>query len=108
MNKHIQKERTYMKHLKIENQKAFFTRGESWLVVTDMTKEDLLNLAHSAIEEDDFETDKYDEALLPNPAYKIIYQQINTQLTELHNRRGAFQEEVRNIYKDAYNKYCID
>lgn len=97
-----------MKHLKIENQKAFFTRGESWLVVTDMTKEDLLNLAHSAIEEDDFETDKYDEALLPNPAYKIIYQQINTQLTELHNRRGAFQEEVRNIYKDAYNKYCID
>ena len=42
MNKHIQKERTYMKHLKIENQKAFFTRGESWLVVTDMTKEDLL------------------------------------------------------------------
>ena len=108
MNKHIQKERTYMKHLKIENQKAFFTRGESWLVVTDMTKEDLLNLAHSAIEEDDFETDKYDEALLPNPAHKIIYQQINTQLTELHNRRGAFQEEVRNIYKDAYNKYCID
>ena len=108
MNKHIQKERTYMKHLKIENQKAFFTRGESWMVVTDMTKEDLLNLAHSAIEEDDFETDKYDEALLPNPAHKIIYQQINTQLTELHNRRGAFQEEVRNIYKDAYNKYCID
>ena len=97
-----------MKHLKIENQKAFFTRGESWLVVTDMTKEDLLNLAHSAIEEDDFETDKYDEALLPNPAHKIIYQQINTQLTELHNRRGAFQEVVRNIYKDAYNKYCID
>ena len=97
-----------MKHLKIENQKAFFTRGESWLVVTDMTKEDLLNLAHSAIEEDDFETDKYDEALLPNPAHKIIYQQINTQLTELHNRRGAFQGEVRNIYKDAYNKYCID
>ena len=97
-----------MKHLKIENQKAFFTRGESWLVVTDMTKEDLLNLAHSAIEEDDFETDKYDEALLPNPAHKIIYQQINTQLTELHNRRGAFQEEVRNIYKEAYNKYCID
>lgn len=108
MNKHIQKERTYMKHLKIENQKAFFTRGESWLVVTDMTKEDLLGLAHSAIEEEDFETDKYDEALLPNPAHKIIYQQINTQLTELHNRRGAFQEEVRNIYKDAYNKYCID
>ena len=99
MNKHIQKERTYMKHLKIEDQNAYFTRGESWMVVTDMTKEDLLNLAHAAI---------YDEALLPNPAHKIIYQQINSQLMELHNRRASFQEEARNIYKDAYAKYCID
>lgn len=97
-----------MKHLKIEEQKAFFTRGENWMVVTDMTKEDLLNLAHAAIEEEDFETDKYDEALLPNPAHKIIYQQINSQLMELHNRRASFQEEVRNIYKDAYNKYCTE
>ena len=97
-----------MKHLKIEGQKAFFTRGENWIVVTDMTKEDLLNLAHAAIEEEDFETDKYDEALLPNPAHKIIYQQINSQLTDLHNRRASFLEEVRNTYKDAYNKYCID
>lgn len=96
-----------MKHLKIEAQNAYFTRGENWMIVTNMTKEDLLNLAHAAIEEEDFETDKYDEALLPNPAHKIIYQQINSQLTDLHNRRAAFQEEVRNIYKDAYNKYCI-
>lgn len=97
-----------MKHLKIEDQKAFFNRGDNWIVVTDMTKDDLLNLAHAAIEEDDFETDKYDETLLPNPAHKIIYQQINSQLMELHHRRASFQEEVRNIYKDAYNKYCID
>lgn len=39
--------------LKIEDRKAYFTRGESWMVVTDMTKEDLLNLAHAAIEEED-------------------------------------------------------
>ena len=89
-----------MKHLKIEDRKAYFTRGENWMVVTDMTKEDLLNLAHAAIEEEDFETDVYDETLLPNPAHRIIYQQIN--------RRAAFQGEVRNIYKDAYNKYCIE
>ena len=42
-----------MKHLKIEDRKAYFTRGENWMVVTDMTKEDLLNLAHAAIEEED-------------------------------------------------------
>ena len=88
-----------MKHLKIEDQKAFFTRGENWVVVTDMTKEDLLNLAHAAVEEEDFETDTYEEALLPNPAHRIIYQPVNGQLKELHSRRAAFQEEVRNIYK---------
>lgn len=108
MNKHIQKERTYMKHLKIEGQKALFKRGENWLVVTDMTKDDLLNLAHAATDEEDFEMDKYDETLLPNPAHKIIYQQINSQLMDLHNRRASFQEEVRNLYKDAYNKYCTE
>jgi hypothetical protein len=97
-----------MKHLKIEDQKAYFTRGESWMVITDMTKDDLLNLAHAAIEDDSFETDAYNEALLPNPAHKIIYQQINSQLMDLHNRRAAFQEEIRNIYKDAYDKYCVE
>lgn len=97
-----------MKHLKIENQKAYFTRDETWVVVTDMTKEDLLNLAHAAVEEDDFETDAYEEVSLPNPAHKIIYKQINGQLMDLHNRRAAFQEEVRNTYKDAYNKYCVE
>ena len=97
-----------MKHLKIEDQKAFFTRGENWMVVTDMTKDDLLNLAHAAIEEEDFEMDTYDESLLPNPAHKIIYQQINGQLAELHDRRALFLEEARNIYKEAYNKYCLE
>lgn len=97
-----------MKHLKIEDQKAYFTRGESWMVITNMTKDDLLNLAHAAIEDDNFETDAYNEASLPNPAHKIIYQQINSQLIDLHNRRDAFQEEMRNIYKDAYDKYCAE
>lgn len=97
-----------MKHLKIEDQKGYFMRGESWVVVTDMTKEDLLSLAHAAVEEEEFTTDPYDEASLPNPAHRIIYEQINGQLVELHKRRIAFQEEAKNIYKDAYNKYCIE
>lgn len=95
-----------MKHLKIEDNKALFTRGENWIVVTDMAKDDLLNLAHAAIEEDDFEMDSYDDEALQNPAHKIIYQQISTQLQDLHRRRDSFHEEARNIYKDALQKYC--
>ena len=97
-----------MKHLKIEDQKGYFTRGDSWIVISEMTKDDLLNLAHAAVEEADFELDVYDEVNLPNPPHKIIYQKISGQLQELHNRRDSFQEEIRNIYKDAYNKYCVD
>lgn len=97
-----------MKHLKIEDQKGYFTRGESWIVISEMTKDDLLNLAHAAVEEADFEMDAYDETSLPNPAQKIIYQKISGQLQELHNRKDSFQEEIRNIYKDAYNKYCLE
>jgi len=108
VNKPIQKGEIFMKHLKIEDQKAYFKKGDSWMVVTEMTKDDLLNLAYAAIEDENFETDAYNEALLPNPAHKIIYQQINGQLMDLHNRRACFLEEVRNIYKDAYNKYCED
>lgn len=96
-----------MKHLKIEDQKGYFTRGESWIVISEMTKDDLLNLAHAAVEEADFEMDAYDETCLPNPAHKIIYQKISGQLQELHIRKDSFQEEIRNIYKDAYNKYCL-
>ena len=107
-NKHTLKGETYMKHLKIDvDQKGYFKRGESWIVVTEMTKDDLLNLAHAAVEEADFELDTFDDAKLPNPAHKIIYQKICGQLTELHNRRDAFQEEMRNIYKEAYQKYCV-
>lgn len=97
-----------MKHLKVEDQKGYFKKGESWIIVTDMTKDDLLNLAHSAVTEDDFEMDDYNETLLPNPAHRIIYQHISGQLKELHNRKASFQEEILNIYKDAYNKYCIE
>ena len=104
----IQRGGEYMKHLKIDDKKGYFTRGESWIIITDMTKNDLLNLAHAAIEDADFEMDVFDENLLPNPAHKIIYQQIYGQLTELHNRRDAFLEEARNIYRDAYNKYCVE
>ncbi len=97
-----------MKHLEIKGQKAYFKRGESWIIVTEMTKEDLLNLAHAAVEDDEFTADVYDESALPNPAHRIIYQRISGQLKELHNRRVAFQEEVRNIYKEAYTKYCVE
>ena len=33
-----------MKHLKIDEQKGFFKRGDNWVVVSEMTKEDLFEV----------------------------------------------------------------
>lgn len=97
-----------MKHLKIEGKVASFERDGSWVVVTEMTKDDLLKLAQVAVDEQDFEIDPFDESQIPNPAQRIIYKQISDQLVDLHRRRDTFQEEAKNLYKDAYNKYCVE
>lgn len=95
-----------MKHLRIKDAKGEFLRNANWLVVTEITADDILNLAKAAVKEDDFEVDSYDEAALPNPAQRIIYQKISEQLMSLHARKQEFLDEIRNIYQDAYDKYC--
>lgn len=95
-----------MKHLRIKFQNGEFLREANWLVVTEITADDVLNLAKAAVKEDDFEVDSYNEAALPNPAQRIIYQKISEQLISLHARRQEFLDETRNIYQDAYEKYC--
>lgn len=97
-----------MKHLRIRDQKGEFLRDTNWLVVTEITADDILNFAKAAVKEDDFEVDPYDEAALPNPAQRIIYQKISEQLISLNARKQEFLDETRNIYQDAYDKYCID
>lgn len=97
-----------MKHLRIRDQKGEFLRDTNWLVVTEITADDILNFAKAAVKEADFEVDPYDEAALPNPAQRIIYQKISEQLISLNARKQEFLDETRNIYQDAYDKYCID
>ena len=95
-----------MKRLRINDQKGEFLREVNWLVVTEITADDVLKLAKAAVKEDDFEVDPFVEAALPNPAQRIIYQKISEQLISLHARKQEFLDETRNIYQDAYEKYC--
>lgn len=106
--KHIKKGNRYMKHLRIKERKGEFLRETNWLEITELTAEDILCLAKAAVQEDDFELDPYDEAALHNAAHKIIYQKISEQLLSLHARKQEFIDETRNIYQDAYEKYCND
>ena len=96
-----------MKHLRIKDQKGEFLRSSNWIVITEITADDILNLAKKAITEEDFEIDSYDEAILQNQAQRIIYQKLSDQLISLHARKQEFLDETRNIYQDAYEKYFI-
>lgn len=104
---HIFKDKIYMESLKIENNKGFFKReGEGWVEINKMTKEDLYDLVNLALTEDDFAMDEFDESSLQNPAHKTIYSHIYRQLTDIHERKEEFAEEIFSSYKEAYDKYC--
>lgn len=108
VKKLITKEEKYMKHLRIENRQGEFYRGNDWLVITEITENDILNLAKTAVSEEDFEVDPFDNDDLPNPAQNIIYQKVSEQLLMLSARKQEFLDETRNIYQDAYDKYCSE
>ena len=106
VKKHITKEEKYMKHLRIEKRQGEFHRGDDWLVITEITESDILNLAKAAVYGENFEVDPFNNDELPNPAQNIIYQKVSEQLLMLKARKQEFLDETRNIYQDAYNKYC--
>ena len=74
--------------------------------IVNITKEDLLALVKSALEDEHFEIDPYDEELLPNPAQKIVYKHVSQQLQDIHDCREEFIEKQRSMYKESYEKYC--
>lgn len=96
-----------MKHLRINNNTGEFLRVSDWHVISELKGDDVLNLAKSAINDESFEMDSFEEDKLPNPAQRIIYEKVYNQLLSLQSRRDAFIDQTRNIYQDAYDKYCM-
>ena len=102
------KGKRYMKYLRVDNRKGQFLKDDNWVDITSLGKDDLLRMVRAALEDDQFEIDEYDEDALPNPAHKIIYKHVCQQLTDIHARRNEYQEARRNLFKDAYEQYCMD
>ncbi len=98
-----------MEYLKINSNKGLFYRaGEGMVEVNKMTKEDLYALVNAALKEEEFEMTPYDETQLQNPAHKTIYSHIYRQLTDIHQRKEEFNDDIQCVYKDAYDKYCSE
>ena len=78
VGKEAYKERRQIyEHLRINNHKGELLHSTDWLIVTEITESDILNLAKSVICDDDFEVDLFVNAELSNPVKKIIYQKIS-------------------------------
>lgn len=95
-----------MRHLGVNNRQVEFLRGNEWIAITEIITDDILNLSRVAVTEEDFETDTFDDSALLHSAQKIICQKVNKQLMSLHARKQGFVDETRNVYQDAYDKYC--
>ena len=93
-----------MKYLKIENDKGHFLKGEQWLELDQIGKEDLLALLDRVIE-DEFEMDAFDANSLHNKAHQIIYKQLYKKFDELKTNKNRFKDECDQLYKNAIEKY---
>ena len=80
-----------MKLLKADSDQGFFlAKDGNYCVIDQITKEDLLRLVRSVLN-DDVEFDEYDEEIIKNQAHQVVYKSI-----------------YRNLYLEDYKRYTED
>ena len=94
-----------MIYLKIENNVGKFYKDGTYETIDKLANDDLWRLANSVMNDDDFQMNVYDEALLPNKAHRIIYKHVYELLTSLQERKEQYKNESELMYKTAYDAY---
>lgn len=97
-----------MKLLQINNDAGhFLAENGDYVPIDKITKEDLLRLVNTTLEED-VKFDEYSEERIKNQAHQIVYKSIFEQLSGLKDRKQAFKDESEREFLDAYEKYRAD
>jgi len=97
-----------MKLLKIDRNLGFFLDGHGEYVDVDkITKEDLLRLVNSTLQ-DEVEFDDYNDDDIKNQAHQIVYRNVYEKLRDLRGRRKEFVDESERLYLQEYEKYRDD
>lgn len=95
-----------MKLLKADSEKGFFLAEDgNYRVIDQITKEDLLRLVRSVLN-NDVEFDEYDEEVLKNQAHQVVYKSIYRNLQSLKERRQEFIDESERLYLEDYKRYA--
>ena len=94
-----------MKLLKIDNNLGhFLDKSGKFQPIDRITKEDLLSLVDSTLNEE-VEFDEYNEEEIRNQAHQIVYKSIHEKLRGLRDRKQEFIDESERLYLTEYEKY---
>ncbi|MCA9044991.1 MAG: hypothetical protein KDA69_11760 [Planctomycetaceae bacterium] len=92
--------------LKIENSQGYFLNKDGHYDAVDkITKEDLLHLVETTLQDPDVSFDEYNVESLKNQAHQIIYKSLFAKLRSLSERREEFQDESDRLFLQDYEKY---
>lgn len=95
----------YMKILKIEDNKGFFSLdGEQYRPIDEIDKVNLMSLVNLVLKSLII-MDEYNEDNIGNQAHQIIYKSIYEKLMNLQDNKNKFRDESDRLYQEAIEKY---
>jgi len=100
-----------MKYLKIDGNKGYFLREETWIEIDQIIKEDIFELISLAVLSKDgttFEMDEFSEEKLQHGVHKIIYKSIHDKLSELSKDKENIQDSVNQQFATTLQKYSAN
>lgn len=97
----------FMKVLKIENKKCFFsTNGSKYTPITDIGKEDIYMILDIIYSGKDYEMDEYNDSVeIVNDVEKIIYKDIYSQFSSFETKKVILASEINDEFKSIKEKY---
>lgn len=95
-----------MKILKIESSKGLFLNSKgNYVLIDEITKEDLLRLVEHIVEDEKSELDDFNGIDIVNPAQKIIYENVYNKFSEIKTQREIILNNKNKLYSEAFEKY---
>ncbi len=104
-------ERINMNYLKIQRGRGYYLKNNPTvgsttdIDISQIAKDDLLELVNAAIEDDDFSMEDPNSSPIQNEAHRIIYEAIYKKLDEIHQKRQQLLDQENNLFLDAFKKY---
>lgn len=97
------------KLLKIEKGRGYFiNENDEYVLITELTPENLKNIIEIVFKEKDSHFDTFDESTVHNAADRIIYSKIFTKLKNIEAKREEIVSNISAEFSSLKDKYKLD